>query len=144
MRSLLDINVVISLLDPDHDFHHRAHAWWLENRRAGWASCPLTENCVIRIMSHPAYNPRRSLTPKVVTALVRSFTRGTNHEFWPDSLSFLDDSVFDPEKVLGPRQITDIYLLALATARDGQLVTFDDSINRDAVMASTPGHLLTI
>lgn len=144
MRSLLDINVVISLLDPDHDFHHRAHAWWLESRRGGWASCPLTENGVIRIMSHPAYNPRRSLTPKVVTALLRSFTRVTNHEFWPDSMSFLEDTVIDPGKVLGPRQITDIYLLALATTHGGRLVTFDDSINRAAVLTATPERLLTI
>jgi len=144
MRSLLDINVVISLLDSDHDFHHRAHAWWGQNLNGGWASCPLTENGVIRIMSHPSYNPRRSLTPKVVTALLRSFAGGTDHEFWADSLSFLDASVVDPEKVVGPRQITDIYLLALATSHDGQLVTFDESINRDAVLTATQENLLTI
>lgn len=144
MRSLLDINVVISLLDPDHDFHHRAHAWWLEHRPGGWASCPLTENGVIRILSHPAYNPRRSLTPHVVAALLRSFAHGTDHEFWPDSVSFLNDTVIDPEKVIGPRQITDIYLLALATARNGRLVTFDESINHTAVLTAMPERLLTI
>jgi len=144
MRSLLDINVVISLLDSDHDFHPRAHAWWRENQRGGWASCPLTENGVIRIMAHPAYNPRRSLAPKVVAALLRTFAGGTDHEFWPDSLSFMDDAVIDHEKVIGPRQITDVYLLALATAQGGRLVTFDESINRDAVLTALRENLLTI
>jgi len=57
---------------------------------------------------------------------LRSFAGGTNHEFWPDSLSFLDATVFNPKKVIGPRQITGIYLLALATAHNGRLVTFDE------------------
>ncbi len=144
MRSLLDINVVISLLDSDHDFHHRAHAWWSGNHSGGWASCPLTENGVIRIMSHPSYNPRRSLTPKAATALLRSFAGGTNHEFWPDSLSLLDATVFNPIKVIGSRQITDSYLLALATAHNGRLVTFDESININAVMTAAQRNLHVI
>jgi toxin-antitoxin system PIN domain toxin len=132
VRALLDINVVIALLDADHDFHHRAHTWWRDNRSAGWASCPLTENGVIRIMSNPAYNPRRSLSPAIVTGLLRTFTGGTDHEFWADSVSILDSAVLDMEQVLGPRQITDTYLLALAAGYQGRLVTFDGSINRKA------------
>lgn len=133
MRALLDINVVIALIDADHDFHHRAHGWWRENRADGWASCPLTENGVVRIMSNPAYNPRRSLTPAAVVELLRTFAGGTNHEFWPDSVSILDATVVKAEQVLGPRQITDLYLLALAASRDGRLVTFDESVNTKAV-----------
>lgn len=144
MRSLLDINVVIALLDPDHDFHHRAHIWWRENRHHGWASSPLTENGVIRIMSNPAYNPLRSLAPKTVAELLRSFASGTDHEFWPDSVSFLDNTVIDTEEVLGPKQITDLYLLALAASHDGRLVSFDNSIHRGAVRTAEERTLLTI
>ena len=50
MRALLDVNLLIALLDPDQVFHERAHDWWEANRSAGWASCPLTENGVVRIM----------------------------------------------------------------------------------------------
>lgn len=144
MRSLLDINVVIALLDPDHDFHHRAHDWWGENRHDGWASCPLTENGIIRIVSNPAYNPRRSLAPSTVAELLRTFAGRTDHEFWPDSVSFLDTAVIDTEKVLGPRQITDLYLLALAASRGARLVTFDDSMNREAVRTAGQESLHTI
>ena len=144
MRSLLHINVVIALLDSDHDFHHRAHEWWREHRGEGWASCPLTENGVVRIMSNPAYNPRRSLAPTTVAELLRTFAGRTNHEFWPDTVSFLDSAVMDTKKVLGPRQITDLYLLALAASRGGRLVTFDDSIHREAVRTAGPESLHTI
>jgi len=144
MRSLLDINVVIALIDPDHDFHTRAHDWWRENQSGGWASCPLTENGVIRIVSNPACNPRRSLSPKSVTELLRAFVRGTDHEFWPDAVSFLDSAVMDSEQVLGPRQITDLYLLALATSRGERFVTFDDSIQLGAVRDAGEESLLII
>lgn len=144
MRSLLDVNVVISLLDPDHDFHVRAHHWWSENRSAGWASCPLTENGVVRIMSHPGYNPRRSLMPGTVAWLVRTFAGGTDHEFWPDSISFLDEDAIDTRSVLGPRQVTDLYLLALAATHGGRLVTFDESIHLGAVRIAQQNHLVVI
>ena len=144
MRSLLDINVVIALVDSDHDFHHRAHEWWRENYHDGWASCPLTENGIVRIMSNPAYNQQRSLAPTTVAELLRTFAGRTNHEFWPDSVSFLDSAVIDTEKVFGPRQITDLYLLALAASREGRLVTFDDSIHREAVRAAGQETLHTI
>lgn len=144
MRSLLDINVVISLLDPDHDFHARAHEWWGKNRDDGWASCPLTENGVIRIMSHPGYNPKRALAPGTVATVLRTFSHGTDHEFWPDAISFLDEDTVDVGKVLGPRQVTDLYLLGLAAAQDGRLVTFDESIQRDAVRNARREHLLVI
>lgn len=144
MRALLDINVVISLLDPDHDFHHRAHAWWGEHGDSGWASCPLTENGVVRIMSHPAYNPRRSLSPHSVTALLRVFVGRTDHQFWSDSFSFLDGAVIDSRKVIGPRQITDLYLLALASSHGGRLVTFDESIHREAIFGTKRENLLII
>lgn len=144
MRSLLDVNVVIALLDPDHDFHSRAHAWWAEYRDAGWASCPLTENGVVRIMANRAYNPRRSLTPAAVANLLRAFTESTNHEFWSDTLSFLDPVVIDSQHVLGPRQITDLYLLALAVSRDGRFTTFDESVYTGAVHNATEDHLVVI
>jgi toxin-antitoxin system PIN domain toxin len=144
MRSLLDINVVIALLDPDHDFHRRAHAWWANHRDEGWASCPLTENGVVRVMANPAYNSRRTLTPAAIANLLRTFTRSTNHEFWPDALSTLDEAVIDYEQVLGPRQITDLYLLALAASRGGLLATFDESVHVGAVRNAGDEHLSVI
>jgi len=55
MRALLDVNVLIALLDPDHVYHATAQAWWVQHRQQGWASCPLTQNGCVRILSQPGY-----------------------------------------------------------------------------------------
>jgi uncharacterized protein len=144
MRSLLDINVAIALLDADHDFHHRAHEWWGAAAPDGWATCPLTENGVVRIMANPAYNPRRALLPKTVIQLVSTFKESTDHAFWADSVSFLDPSLVDPAQVLGPRQITDLYLLALASSHEGCFVTFDESVHAGAVKNARKENLQVI
>ena len=128
MRALLDINVFIALLDPDHTFHNRAHAWWAANQSEGWASCPITENGVVRIMSNPGYSDRTRFAPGDLIARLRTFASQTNHEFWPDDISLRDVSAFTPEHILGSRQVTDIYLLALATKHGGRFVTFDGNI----------------
>ena len=55
MRALLDVNVLIALLDADHSLHARATHWFETHARRGWASCPITQNGCVRIMSHPGY-----------------------------------------------------------------------------------------
>ena len=55
MRALLDINVLIALFDEDHTHHVETTGWLEENIDHGWASCPLTQNGCIRIMSQPRY-----------------------------------------------------------------------------------------
>jgi hypothetical protein len=44
-------------------------------------------------------------------------------EFWGDKVSLLDMEIFDPTRIHGPRQPTDIYLLALAVAHAGGSAT---------------------
>lgn len=144
MVALLDINVIIALLDADHDFHQRAHGWWEENAENGWASCPITENGVVRILSHPQYNPHRKLTAARVIGLLQTFAHGTNHQFWPDSLSLLNSDVFQSSKILGPKQISHLYLLALAVAHEAVLVTFDEAINIDGVVEAQSKNLVVL
>lgn len=55
MTYLLDVNVLIALLDPAHIQHDTAHAWFAEEGHTAWATCPLTENGVLRIIGHPRY-----------------------------------------------------------------------------------------
>ena len=55
MRALLDVNVLIALLDASHLHHHPATHWLAAHLDRGWASCPLTQNGCIRILSNPAY-----------------------------------------------------------------------------------------
>ncbi len=142
MRALLDVNVLIALLDADHVSHHAARAWFADHAADGWASCAITQNGCIRIMSHPGYPNARSVFE--VTQRLRSATFQTVHEFWADSVSVLDPRLIDPSRIHGPRQLTDVYLLALAVSRHGCLVTFDQSIAIDAVVGASRSNLVTL
>jgi uncharacterized protein len=128
MRALLDINVIIALFDPDHTFHERAHAWWSQNSKDGWASCPITENGVVRIMTHSGYSKKIQLAPSALIAQLRLFAQQTDHEFWGDTISLRDESIFDGDHIHSSRQLTDLYLLALAASHQARLVTFDEKI----------------
>jgi hypothetical protein len=144
MRALFDVNVLIALLDPDHAFHDRAHEWREAHTGAGWASCPLTENGVVRIMSHPNYSRKLRLTPEDLVALITRFASAGDHEFWPDQISLRDEGLFDRSRLNRSRMVTDIYLLALAVSRGGRLVTFDQGIPIAAVRAASDSHLVML
>ena len=66
------------------------------------------------------------------------------HVFWPDATSLLDGSSVDWRHVLGSRQVTDVYLLALAMRQGGRLVSFDRAIPLAAVAGAQPKHLVLI
>ncbi|MGD9588932.1 MAG: TA system VapC family ribonuclease toxin [Pyrinomonadaceae bacterium] len=144
MRALLDVNLLIALLDPDHIFHERGHEWWAANHEIGWASCPLTENGVVRIMSNPNYSERLDYSPGDLIKLLRRFAKQSDHEFWPDDLSFRDKKAFAFERIHGSRQLTDVYLLALAARNGGRLVTFDSGIPLSAVTGANADHLCVV
>jgi toxin-antitoxin system PIN domain toxin len=142
MRGLLDVNVLIALLDADHALHVPAMRWFESNARLGWASCPITQNGCIRIMSHPGYPnppPLRMVIERLAAATALEL-----HEFWPDDASLLNAGTVDSARIHGRRQVTDVYLLALAVRHGGRFVTFDGSIARDAVHGATSQHLLQL
>jgi toxin-antitoxin system PIN domain toxin len=143
MRHLLDINVLIALMDPDHAFHDRAHAWWGRNGRP-WASCPLTENGLVRIMASASYSRSMQFSVREISERLTLFAAGSNHEFRHDSLSLRDATRFDHEKVLSSRNLTAICLLALAAEHGGCLATFDEHIPLNGVKAGKPEHLEVI
>lgn len=142
MRALLDVNVLIALLDGGHVHHAAATAWLSANIDKGWASCPLTQNGCLRIMSAEAY-PRGKPVP-TVAARLQEATTTRFHEFWPDEISVLDDSRFRKSRWLSSRQITDAYLLALAVHHDGAFVTLDRKVDLSLVLGAEPRHLITI
>lgn len=142
LRALLDINVLIALLDAQHVHHHVAARWLQDNIDQGWASCPLTQNGVIRIMSQPAYP-----NPLAVASVARRLAEAAAapwHRFWPDSTSLLEDGSVHWPRVLGSRQITDVYLLTLALRNDGRFASFDRRIDPGAVPGAGPQHLVVL
>ncbi len=67
-----------------------------------------------------------------------------HHQFWPDSVSLIRPSVLKPEQAITSKQITDLYLLALAVSRGGRLVTFDVRISSASVVGADHRHLCAI
>lgn len=142
MRALLDVNVLIALLDSDHSLHGTAAAWFRDNARQGWASCPITQNGCLRVMSHRAYPNAPPL--QVVAERLLEATLSPLHEFWPDDVSLLDPRVADSTRIHGPRQLTDLYLLALAVRHSACFVTFDAAIAREAIVGATARSLVRL
>ncbi|MCE3003511.1 MAG: TA system VapC family ribonuclease toxin [Pseudomonadota bacterium] len=142
MRALLDINVLIALLDADHIHHGRARDWLSSNIAAGWASCPLTQNGYVRVVSQPAYP--KPLSPAAAIGLLREACATRHHAFWPDDASILDEARIDASRIHGPRQLTDVYLLALAQAHGGRFVTFDAGVPLGALRRAAGKHLVQL
>lgn len=144
MRALLDVNFLIALFDPDHIHNRRANEWWDKNRSLGWASCPITENGTIRILSHPNYSRTIQFSVSQISEVLRDFISSTDHRFWADDVSICDDSAFDTSRIHGPKQVTDSYLLGLAVSNNGRLVTFDESVVLNSVIGAKRSHLAVL
>lgn len=141
-RSLLDVNVLLALLDSDHVDHEQAHTWLGEAIGDGWATCAITENGFVRILSQPRYPS--PVAPGVAVDLLGQACDTEHHEFWACDVSLLNPIVVDRQRVHGTRQVTDAYLLALAVAHEGRLVTFDRSLPISAVPGASEAHLVVL
>jgi toxin-antitoxin system PIN domain toxin len=142
LRTLFDVNVLIAFFQPDHVHHELVHQWWAVNRDHGWATCPITENGFVRILSQPKYP-----LPQTVSSAMKLLSiaqRDTDHEFWPDTLSILDPAVFVSEAFSSHGQITDSYLLALAVENRGRFVTLDHDIRFATVARFSDRHLVVL
>jgi toxin-antitoxin system PIN domain toxin len=142
MRALLDINVLIALLDQDHSLHQRAREWFSRNAATGWTSCPITQNGCVRIMANPGYPS--PLAVRAVMERLREATRSPYHEFWADDVSLLEPRIADASRIHGPRQLTDLYLLALSVHRGGRFVTFDASVSVSAITGAEKRHIVAL
>ena len=139
MVGLLDINVLLALFDAVHVHHEIAHGWFDDHSGDGWATCPISENGFLRVVSNPAYGGSPTSLADAIDRL-QLFRETEGYTFWTDSVSFCDDLV-DTRHVQGHRQLTDVYLLALAVSRGGRLVTLDRSITHRSVRGATRKHL---
>ena len=139
--ALLDVNVLIALFDATHVHHEAAHDWFADNRADGWATCAITENGFVRVLSNPKSGVTER-TPAILESL-KAFCGSGHHLYWSDHVS-LRDALFDLSAARGHRQLTDIYLLGLATKMGGLLATFDRTIPVKAVRGAGPETLAVI
>ncbi|MEX2606170.1 MAG: TA system VapC family ribonuclease toxin [Kiritimatiellia bacterium] len=126
MMVLLDVNVLIALLDPAHPHHAPALTFFKRVSLTGWATCPLTENGLLRILGNPRY-PDGPGSPGEARILLRSLTSMPGHQFWPDDPSLTDQRIFP--RLPTSKGLTDLYLLALAASRQARFATFDHRID---------------
>ena len=143
MRALLDVNVWIALLDANHPFAERANGWFARERPA-FATCPIVENGVVRIIASPGYSALTRQPIAAVAAMLAAACAKNDHEFWPDEVSPREPSHIDVTRLHGLRQVTDAYLLALAVAHGGCFVTFDGGVPLSAVPRAQKRHLRVI
>lgn len=139
MAALLDVNALIALVDADHVGHSAMQNWFLRHYRFGWATCPLTENGMVRVLSQPTY-PSGQRTPAEVIQVLHALRAAfeDSHRFWSDSISLTDGSLFDSTLIAGTRQVTDVYLIGLAARNGGTLVSFDRGVAWQAVRGGSP------
>jgi len=132
--SLLDVSALIALVDSDHIHFEQMRSWFRAHAAQGWATCPLTENGMVRVLSQPNYASGRRSPAEVIALLAALKLPSTRrHRFWADDVSLSDASLFDPDFIVGPRQIADVYLLGLAARHRGRVVTFDRSMPWQAI-----------
>lgn len=142
-RALLDTSVLIALCDPSHSMHGAALAW-LAQVTEGVATCPIVENGAVRIWSQPKYASGTPISTSSAVFAVREIRNVTGYEFWTDDVSLLDAKIFDASALMGPAQVTDSYLLALAVKRDAVFVTLDTRLMLSAVLGAAQRHLYTL
>ena len=131
-RYLLDVNVLIALVDPAHVDHDSAHDWFGRVGCQAFATCPITQNGLVRIVGHPKY-PNTPGPPNAVVGALSALCALPGHAFWPDSISLTDSAHIDASRLTSHARVTDSYLLALARANGGQLATLDRKLATEVV-----------
>lgn len=124
---LLDANVLIALAWPKHQFHGKVGTWFARHSRAGWSTCPFTQAAFVRILCNPAFSSD-ALTPENALRLLEANINLPSHQFWPDSLDVPSALDSIQGRLTGHQQVTDAYLLALASHHRGKLATLDKAI----------------
>lgn len=117
---LLDGNVLIALADESHVHHATARDWFSARARL-FATCPITQGTLVRILLNANGKGRVA----DIVATLRGFVEHPRHRFWPDAIDYLQ---VDWKGVLGHRQVTDAYLASLARSNGGRLATFDQGL----------------
>ena len=141
MTSLLDVGVLISLLDANHAHHAAVMGWWKQNVNP-WASCPITQNGYLRIVTQKNYANTIS-----VNAAIQKLTQAVStpaHVFLSDNISLLNPQLVTHRHIQGNKQFTDVYLLALSVSHGARFVTLDAGVPRVAVPQATTGSLHVI
>jgi uncharacterized protein len=140
--ALLDVNVLVALSWPGHTGHQAALGWFSRHGRQGWASCPMTQTGLVRILSSSSFSAD-AYTPTAALRILQANLEHPEHHFWPDDLGLLDAVAQVQLPIQGHKQVTDAYLLGLALHRKGRFVTADRSV-RALLPKGAPANALVV
>ncbi|HKN21348.1 MAG TPA: TA system VapC family ribonuclease toxin [Terracidiphilus sp.] len=121
---MLDVNVLIALLEPGHNFYPMALRWFMSSGKDDWGICPLTEIGFVRITTNPSFFPGPR-TRDEATYILEGLASRPGYRYWPLQDSWTALTAPFALRILGHQQVTDAYLLGMAIKEDGVLVTFD-------------------
>jgi toxin-antitoxin system PIN domain toxin len=124
---LLDVNVLLALVWPRHESHDAAHAWFAKSGHKAWATNPLTQLGVLRLLTNPVVS-QGAVSAVAALEAVGEATRHEGHEFWPLNREMTIGLKALAARFEGHRQWTDAVLLWQATERGGVLVSFDAGV----------------
>jgi len=121
--ALFDVNFLVALAWPHHQFHPIANSWFDKHHAKGWATCTATQLGFIRLSSNSSFLQGTTKTPEEARQLLVELIRHPHHRFFSD----LEAPVYFPEiaSLLGYQQLTDAYLIGMARLTQSRLVTFD-------------------
>lgn len=138
---LLDANLLVAMTHDHHVHHGDAMAWFMSVPKRRWATCSLTQLAFVRLSCNPRISGSATTAPADVVEALAKLAAHPQHEYWPDSPSPLELSVFVHPAFVGHRQVTDLYLLSIAVARGEKLATLDRGIESFATAAGLGAHV---
>jgi hypothetical protein len=123
--ALPDVNVLLALAWPNHQFHQPARSWYQAEGAEQWSTCGVTQLGFIRLSSNPAFTPYAK-TPLEAVLLLREWTQEPGHAFVGE-LPATTGGEYErvATRLQGYKQTTDGYLVVVAKAQGLRLVTFD-------------------
>ena len=142
-RFLLDVNILVPLIDPEHAFFEKAHDWFASIEGQTWLTCPITQNGAVRTVCQPRY-PTGPASVVDAVASMGTITTSAHHKFIADDISLLNNAWVDTSKLTSHKQITDTYLLALATHHRATFVTFDKHVVVSSVKSPHASLLVVV
>lgn len=112
---LADGNVLVALTVVDH-VHHEVALAWFETAEPDLATCPITEGTLLRFLLRAGQRASEAI------GVLDALRAQSWHEFWPDAIPFEHQHLLG---VIGHRQVTDAYLVALARHHHSRVATLD-------------------
>ena len=123
---LIDVNVLIALYDKKHEYHNIS-IQWVSSINFTIVICPIVENGLLRICSHPNY-PNGAATFSEILTFLEELRALKSVVFCTDDFSFSKIRVSKNKIDIPSKHITDIYLLNLARQLKYFFVTLDRKI----------------